>query len=239
MLALAVIALFATSSIARSAPSTAPSTQPDAKLKSLIAQLADDDPDIRDAAKQNLMGLAPADLSVLRATAMSLRPLGLAQISSLRDAVEHVYLKPDPHPPDVRAGFLGLGWDPYQIDPRGIYVKERMPGFCAYRMLRSEDIITKLLDFPNVSLSDQPGLSRFTTVVQNAGPGNPLRLQVIRGGKSIEITVILDARPPEMDPELPGFDLRRVLENRQAKAEDYWKENFSVLDSNPSISTSQ
>jgi hypothetical protein len=219
-----------------------PSTEPAAasasslvQIQAGIRQLGDDDPLVRDAAAQQLMGLHPSDLPALRSSAMSLSPLLPAQIAALHDIVMQVYLAPQSPGYTSGFGFLGLTWpeDSKTHDSRGVVVEKRIPGFVAYRMLRPDDVIIKLIDFPQVNLRDR---IRFIEVVRDLAPGQKLRMEVVRGGKTIEVTAVLDLRPPDVGDDQLSFDA--MLQHRQRAAEEYWKTNFSDIDRNSVTSTS-
>ena len=204
-----------------------PSTQPDlSQLRQQIDQLADPDPDVRDSAAEQLMGLTRAQLPSLRMAALDERPLLPVQLASLHDIVGHVYLTAEPYKPLRNVGFMGLSWQPEKsgaISPP--VVADRIQGFDAYRALRNGDVILKLLDNPDSPLLNS---RQITEIVRVLGPGRTLRFQVLRSGRLVDVSVRLQARPLD----LPDFaeEVNEWLRPRAEKADKYWQANFSLLD---------
>jgi len=200
-------------------------------LRRLVRQLDDADPEIRESAAQSLMELSRADLSVLRDAAMKQRPLSGEQISALREAVMQVYLESEAYAPDKDRGFLGIHWPP---DPRerpgqdvkydtGVIVVERVPGTAAYRLLRPGDVIVNLPDFPGTDLHARLGL---IFQINRMHAGDVLRLQVLRGGRLVDVSVPLSPRPAELSLE---ENIQPWLKDRLQKAEQYWNDMFGPL----------
>jgi hypothetical protein len=215
-------------SVNRSHAEAPPSTQPDsAAFRQWITQLADADPDVRDSATQQLMSLKRDDLPALRQAAMSQRPLLPVQIASLRDVVRQVYLASEPYKPMRDVAFLGLSWQGAEFRDSGdvgVVVADRIPGFDAYRCLRNGDVIVKLLDNPDAPLHNP---SQLRDTVRVLGPGRILRFEVLRDGRPVVVSVLLQARPLEL-PDLS--DPREWIKERADRADKYWESNFSVLD---------
>jgi hypothetical protein len=205
----------------------APATQPDsAQYRTWITQLADPDPDIRDAATQNLMGLGRVDLPTLREAALSQRPLLPEQVGALHDIVRQVFLSSDPYRPLPDVGFLGVTYEPTWLnDHAGLIVADRLPGFDGFRALRNGDVIVKLLDLPDSAPQNALDLK---SLAQTIGPGHPIHLQVIRNGRSVNVSVLLEPRPLDLhDGQVTGSSW---LFSRLRRAGMYWDSNFSVLD---------
>lgn len=205
---------------------TAPSTQPaDVQLRQWITQLRDDDPQIRDSASESLMGLSRQDLPALRQSALALRPLWPNQLSALRDIVRQIYLAPQPPGPDDPPvpGFLGIFWpEGPPASPQGLVVGHRIPGYVAHRMLRSGDVIVKILDQPDLPLAHP---NQFTNAVQNRPAGRILPLAVLRSGRIIHLFIVLDPRPPEL-----GLDVQNWMGARDKEADVYWIAHFAALE---------
>jgi hypothetical protein len=202
-----------------------PSTQPDAvQFRNWITQLADPDPDVRATAAENLMGLTRADLPALRDAALSQRPLLPVQVDTLHDVVRQVYLTAEPYRATPRTGFLGLYWPLAQAiaDPRGVVVVDRIPGFDVYRRLRAGDVIVKFDDLPDYPLHGSADLSN---IVQKFSAGDKLLFDVLRDGRVVSISVLLQAHPDDI-PQNPEPWLGR----RALKADQYWEKNFYLLD---------
>jgi hypothetical protein len=212
---------------ARSQPlSGPPATQPSAvDLRRWVGQLDDADPEVRESAAQLLMGLSRDDLGALREAAMSLRPLTSAQLAALRDTVMQVFLESDTYETEGTHGFLGIHWPTSAAEKydTGVIVADRIPGFGAYRLLRPGDVIVKLVDFPNSDLHTREGL---TLPISSMRPGDLLRLQVMRGGRLIDVSIILAPRPLELSNQ---SNYQPWLDARMQKAEQYWNDSFGAL----------
>lgn len=210
----------------------APAVRADPKISSLIAQLASDDPLQRQSAVEDLMGLKRPDLPSLRAAAIAQSPLLPAQVAGLRQVVVQVFLAGEPYaadPLDPR-GFLGVQFEYSDAiwRPDGITIRDRIPGFPAYRFLQSGDIIVKLIDWPKVQLHSSEDI---INAVRYLDAGQVVRLQVLRSGRAMMIALPLDFRPVEI-PVL-GSDITIVdnwVDQRVEKAQAYWTRNFSAID---------
>jgi hypothetical protein len=199
-----------------------------ADLRRWVGQLDDADPEIRESAAHLLMGLSRDDLAALRDAAIAQRPLTGAQLAALRETVMQVFLESEPYTPDGKVAFLGIHWptlmERYDI---GVIVADRIPGFGAYRLLRPGDVIVKLPDFPDSDLHARDGLIH---PIASMRPGDLLRLQLLRGGRLIEVSVPLAARPLELaDPVSDPGKYRTWLDERMHKAQQYWNDSFAPL----------
>lgn len=194
-------------------------------LRRLVRQLDDANPEIRESAAQSLMTLSRDDLSVLHDAAMKQRPLSGEQVAALREAVMQVFLESEPYAPDGDRGFLGIHWPPSAAEryDTGVIVADRIPGFQAYRLLRAGDVIVKMLDFPTTDLHVREGL---TIPISNLHAGDVLRLQVLRGGRLIDVSVPLAPRPMELRVQ---ENFQPWLDARMHKAEQYWNDTFGPL----------
>jgi hypothetical protein len=199
-------------------------------LKSLISQLASDNPQTRELALGSLMDLHRKDLPDLHAAAVALRPLLPAQIASLREAVSQVFLagekyRADPNDPSA---FLGILFT-YNEKPEGLYVVNRIQGFASYRYLQSGDIIVRLVDLPAMRLQD---VNSLLVAIHHFLPGDILRLGILRAGKPMSVSIPLDIRPADIPKNTTlgpnGED--EWIHERQQHAAEYWKENFSSID---------
>jgi hypothetical protein len=207
----------------------AQTTRPSADLRRLVRQLDDASPEIRESAAQALMGLSRPELLALRDAAMAQRPLSAGQLAVLREAVMQVFLETEPYLPDQNRGFLGLHWPHGAAESydTGIIVADRIPGFGAYRLLRPGDVIVKMLDFPNVDLHTR---LPFTQTIIGMPAGALLRLQVLRDGRVIDVSITLAPRPLELPPEMLNPDkYDSWLNDRMQKAQQYWDDTFGAL----------
>jgi hypothetical protein len=220
--------------IAPPAPATAPATQPAATIQTWFDDLANSEPAVRDSARTSLMGLNRADLDALREVVRRSVPLAPAQSAILQDIVTHVYLSGDVAEDERGAtGFLGVMLDPPEngVQPSietsgaGVFIFKCMPGFCGYRWLRPGDVVRGVVvdgDVMRVTEKD-----RLIELVSATAPGSPLRLQVLRQGQVIELSVRVDAKPL-----LPAGQPLRVDEwqNRRAeRAKAYWDNTFAPI----------
>jgi hypothetical protein len=203
----------------------AQATRPSADLRRLVRQLDDPSPEVRESAAQALMGLSRPDMPALRDAAMAQRPLSGGQLTVLREAVMQVFLESEPYPPDQTRGFLGIHWPPSAAESydTGIIVADRIPGFGAYRLLRPGDVIIKMLDFPNVDLHTR---LPFTQTVAAMPAGALLRLDVLRDGRVIHVSITLAPRPLEL---LHPDNYEFWLNDRMQRAQQYWDGTFGAL----------
>ena len=211
-------------SSAGTVPATAPSTT-HPSIRAWFDQLADADPDVRDQARVNLMGLDRAELPELQRIVKEARPLRPNQISELHDIVTQVYLSGEPYDPDKSgAGFLGVSWPPGGAnvwdDPPGIVIESRIKGFAAYRYLRDGDVIVGIAEAPGVPMLSSDQLS---IVIQACGGGKQVTLRVLRGGRITPVKLMLSSRPNWRG------NVVQVQAERETKAEGYWNDTFGKL----------
>jgi hypothetical protein len=210
----------------------APATQPAdpvqaARLRKLLVRLGDDDPDIRQSARSALLSLSRTDLPTMRDVLKTMPTPAPGEIADIHDIAVHLFLSGEAYPATAD-GFLGLHWldaDPSDSlnDYGGIVVDECMPGFCAYRMLRAGDIIVQIVDQPNLDLHLR---NNFVMVMATHPAGDMVRFKVVRNGKRIEVPIILDAKPANIDP----LNINQFINPRMEKAEQFWQAWFGWLD---------
>jgi hypothetical protein len=204
------------------------------RLQSLIVQLGSDNPQLRQDALSQLMDLKKQDLPALRAAALAQSPLLPGQIAALHQAVRQIFLAAERYrvDPQDSGGFLGLHWKtlPQSPSAEGIVVDdvvvERIPGFTAYRQIQRDDVIVQILDWPPAQMRGNANLVRF---VQSMWPGQVLHLKLLRLGRPISVALVVDFLPIELNRD----NADAWIQDRNQKAEEYWKREFSVLD--PSI----
>jgi len=208
-------------------------------LKNLIAQLGSDNPQLRDEARVQLMGLQKADLPSLRAAALAQSPLLPGQIEQLREVVAQVFLSADDYrkdPADPR-GFAGLSWGTDVLNESfasGIPVQERIPGFPAFRVLESGDIITGVLEQPQTPLHK---IGDFIAVVLLLRHGSVVHLSILRSGHPVLVALTLDDFPVDLDKHRNTVWVDNWILARSQRAEDYWNNEFWAID--PNIATTQ
>ena len=211
-----------------------------ALLKNLIAQLGSDNPQLRDEARVQLMGLQRADLPALRAAALAQSPLLPGQVEQLREVVTQVYLSGEDYhknPADPR-GFAGLRWGMDVLNETfstGIPVQERIPGFPAFRVLQTGDIITQVMEHPKTPLQH---IADFINVVHLMQHGDVVHLSILRSGRTMSVALPLDFVPVDLDQHVveDGWIDNWILARNQ-RAEDYWNSEFWAID--PSVATTQ
>jgi hypothetical protein len=222
-----------------------PATQPATQIQKWFDELADRDPDVREKARDALMGMNASDLPRLRAVVQQSQPLAPSQAAELRDVVTHVYLAGETYPGDATKGFLGVKLsgirtrigpvapqppaDDELVDAGfaagpGVFVSERMPGFCGFRSLRFGDVV--------LGVVTREGLLRTRTqyelipAVAATRPGGTLTLELLRQGLVIRVAIKLDVRPKAAN-DLNVID--EFTNERELKAEAYWRRNFALL----------
>jgi hypothetical protein len=227
-----------------SSAATQSSTPSQQELRKWIAQLGSDDPQIRRTALSKLMALNKADLPALQAAAISEHSLLPEQIAAIHQAVTQVFLSAQPFEfaadPRLDYGFLGIqmmSGAPSQ-PPDGVLVWSRIPGFVAYRMLQQGDIIVKIIQKPALPDLEMHRFDQFARIVGLMHAGDVLRLQVLRFGRPIDVSIPLDHRPLELTPEQDPAGVKRQqwVNARAQAAEEYWNHEFSAIDPAPPLS---
>ncbi|MDP9172481.1 MAG: hypothetical protein M3O30_01265 [Planctomycetota bacterium] len=217
-------------------PATRPAEHPStAQLQSWIIDLGNDDSEIREKVTQALMSLGREDLVRLRDAALLQKDLLPGQINALHDVVTQVFLATEPYTPLPNA-FLGLRWpSPPMGDANsaGIAVYDRIPGFCAYRMLRPGDMIVKVQEQPLLDMHD---LSQFTGFILAHQPGDTLHFDVLRAGSIIHVPIVLDAKPQDLGL---GVDFHEWTAGRMKKVDEFWQTTFGGIDHDAVASTTQ
>jgi len=203
------------------------------RLQSLIVQLGSDDPQLRQDALSQLMELKKQDLPALRAAALAQSPLLPGQVAALHRAVRQIFIAGERFRVDasVPGGFIGLYWPPAEAplkpSAEGIVVDDaavvRIPGFPAYRLIRPGDVIVGILECPGVQLH---GNTELALTAHRMWPGEVLHLKLLRLGRPINVAVALDFIPIELNT----MNTDSWIQNRDQKAEEYWKREFSVVD---------
>jgi hypothetical protein len=221
-------------------PSTRPATtrlnDRAAAIDQWVRDLADTDPNVRDKARLELMGLDRAGLQTLRDVAAANRPLGPGQAIVLREIVTHVYLSVEQGEPAAgEAGFLGVlpatsaiqiapapGAQPLDGRQVGVAVLARLPGFCGYRMLEDEDVILRMTSDKVFDFNDP---EEFRRIIGQQRAGETFTMDVLRRGKVIRVPITLDRKPAwagQMSPDEADRMLRR-------RAAEYWDPTFAPL----------
>jgi hypothetical protein len=216
------------------APATAATTRPLPQLdraKQLVAQLADNDFERREAARVALMGLRRSDLPALREAVRQGSPLMPSQLTVLRDIVMHVYLTGDLYLGDPDGvGFLGvtLPGAPEQRGvmgiQRGVAVLARSPGFAAYRLLQNGDVVLTVMT--NAGRAEVNTTQELQDAIRSAKAGETVKLDVLRQGGVIRVSIRLDPKPVEATTLMAFEELntRRIND-----ADDYWERDFAPL----------
>ncbi|HMB96608.1 MAG TPA: S1C family serine protease [Tepidisphaeraceae bacterium] len=202
----------------------APASQPAPNIHQWFDQLGDQNPQVRDKAIENLMGLSPGDLPALQKAVEQSRPIRPSQKTALRDVVTQVFMSGVQYPvnpPGVP--FLGLSGDSRSMDDSasGLVVTRRLPGFAAYRMLRDGDVINAIEEKPDEHFDAES----FKDVVKDFHPGQVITLRVLRNGNPMRIPVQLRARPNGI--EAVGLEI--WFSEHQMDADKYWDQHFAAL----------
>jgi len=191
-----------------------------------LQDLADLDPEVRDQARVELMGIDPNRLEELRVAVEAARPLQPAQADLLPDVVMHVYARSLAYKKDLYRGFLGISWPAtLQEDQIGaLIVRQRLPGFCAYRFLQDGDVILRVNEPVSGDLTRPEDIRN---VVTRCAPGDTVQLEVLRGGRVRVLDIVLDAMPIEAADRVAGGP--EVLDARRRAAREYWDTHFSTI----------
>ena len=233
----------------RAAAVAATQPTPDSTLRSWFVQLGDRDPAVRDLARQHLMGLQRSQLGSLRRIVADARPLAPAQATALRDIVTHVFLAGESYAVDRNGrGFMGVRladvggvdvWDPRRgaggaggagandagedgIDRSpGVVITERIPGFGAYRMLDTGDVILAIRESPAPIVSTRA----LIDVIQSFRAHQTIHLRIARAGRVVEVPLTLDPRPSNAD----GVDFTALWQEHRQRAAEFWEQSFAPL----------
>jgi hypothetical protein len=217
----------------------------DSPIRKWFIALADADPQVRDQASEDLMGISGDDLPKLRQLVIESQPLVPDQTAALKDIVTQAYLASQKY--DVTDGkqtdpsggqgpfFLGLLW-PLDTgsDPRlGVPVDERIPGFPSYRFLHRGDMIMGIFINPSATLMQFPNtethnIDALKSAISTSPAAQDIALQVLRNGQVLKLRLKMAPRPLYADPANPGA-LRQFTADRAADADRYWNENFARL----------
>lgn len=236
--------------VAAAAADGAPSTQPGDRAASIgrwVRELADRDPDVRDRARVQLMGLDRSGLDALRRVVADSRPIGPSQAAALQEVVNHVYLSAErDEAAEGAGGFLGVQLSPAGVEvtqppppppqaggaqqpdasppPVGVAVAGRVPGFCGYRMLEDGDMIMSLTEAGKTVQFHST--SELIAAIGQRHAGDRITLGVLRRGKLVQIPITLDAKPAWVGQLVPASD---AMGPRQRRAAEYWEQAFAPL----------
>jgi hypothetical protein len=197
------------------------------RIQTIVTLLGSDDPRLRAGALNDLMDLKRADLPALRAAAISQSPLLPAQVAALRQGVTQIYLASERYRVDISipGGFMGLHWSNANLRPTpdGVVVDELLPGFPAYRCLQPGDVMVAILAKQPIPLRSSADLVR---TVMRMWPGDTLRLRILHLGAPRDVSMVLDFLPVDLNPTA----IDPWIDDRTAKAQAYWNQEFSVID---------
>jgi hypothetical protein len=200
-------------------------------LDSLVRNLGNPDPRVRDAGRTALLRLRREDLAELKKAMAKSRPLLPAQTSALRVIVRQIYLAEEKYNTDGH-GFLGIIMDGSNPDADlvpgndttdlGVVVTERIPGFCAARWLLDGDIVLGMAR-PFVPFHRTNDLR---TTIGPMKPGTNVGLLVLRQGQLTTVVLKPDPNPQEIQSidQIPGFEAER-----EKRFTAYWNQEFRPL----------
>ena len=199
------------------------------KIRRSFVGLTDEDPDVREEARRDLMGLTRKELPAFHRVLAEHLPLAPAETDVLHDIVQQIYLADFSYPTENAQGFLGVsfGYNAKFIEPPcgGVEILNRLPGFCAYRHFEDGDVVMAVGDPPNEVEPHTP--DEMTRVVKVHSPGQKLTFKVFRRGRIQEVTLVLDARPLVADDLVGGIN--DLMAQRRIEADEYWERNFQPL----------
>lgn len=178
-----------------------PQALPDKDLVALIDMLDDDDFEVREAGTTALMLRQDFDdihmVGALRgATSPEMR-------HRLTEVAMHRYfqrINPGQGGPIPDSGSLGVDIEPRnivrpdqyaQLKHPAMLISKTKPGFPAFALLRSGDMIIAIAGKPFPDDLDQ---ATFIAMIQEYNPGEVMQLTVLRRGKEVSVPVRLDSR---------------------------------------------
>jgi hypothetical protein len=189
----------------------------------------------RESARIHLMQIGADQLDLLRDQIRKIPRLTPSQAVVLRGIVQEIFLSGDDYERDPSQGFLGILMDFSAFESRdsqqpndngqmpGVVVADRIPGFCAARSLRDGDVI---LGIPQADAAFRTP-SELQAAIRGLLPGALVRLQLLRQGKVIEVSLTLDHRPSEATAD--ALSLERLRARRADKFAHFWQDNFQPL----------
>ncbi len=178
------------------------------------------------------MRLPTSELPRLRESAMRVSPLPREGWLSLRDVVVQLALIKQHEYKGTRSGMLGVslsGWeqDPMTVGRGPVVVGFTMPGFDSFRALRAGDVVTSIGPvIDGVAGELRPVLDRteLTTFVQNTRPGDYARLEILRDGRPIQLTIRL------AEKIAPGLTIdANQISSRYRVGQLLWDAEFSPV----------
>jgi hypothetical protein len=193
-------------------------------------KLADRDSEVRRRAKQDLMGLEPGELDLLRQVVSARTPLRPAQVDPLHDIVIYIRVRAAINKlPKVQGGFLGVSLPNLAIEnedqrPAGVQIVNRLQGFVAYRLLEDGDIITAI--GPENEMLPIYTPDHLRMIVRNFAAGQMIHVRVVRGTRSLTVQFPLDA--PIASEDLDR-GVQADINEAEYDAEQYWERNFAPL----------
>ena len=216
-------------------------------MVTMLSQLGDGDPVVREWARQNLMGMEASNLPELHRAISTIAPLTPGASQLIRDIVSHVFLSDDAVNGNPNDGFMGIAMGEDQIHsemddnaelPMGVLVEGRLPGFASYQMLRNGDVILGFAseEFREDAAAEPAGKPQITRVrtgeeikalIGALPPGRLVMLTVLRSGRRLDVAFKLGARPEELELKGVGYQIYR--QEQQRKADSYWQDNFASL----------
>lgn len=204
-----------------------PSTQPSNRTK-LIQQWFTDlnhaDPNVRDDARFELMGLQRGELGILKSVIKASQPVQPAQASVLHDVVVQVFLAGETYQPSA-SPFIGIFDRPDFRAEESTYC---IPGFVAFRVMQPGDMVVGV---GNYRFAVPCSVMDLKTAFVGARPGDVVRMTVIRRGELKELHLKLDAKPENFNIE----QIDNYIVERSRRAEAFWQQEFAPL-VNPSVS---
>ncbi|MDB5328537.1 MAG: hypothetical protein JWM57_4106 [Phycisphaerales bacterium] len=218
-------------------PGAAPTTQR-SRIDQWLAQAADAEPAVREAARINLLGLTPDELWLLRDAALANGPLKPAQLEVIREAVIYVRTRAVMlQLPNEGAAVMGVGFgDGLTIQEAldsqpggGVMVLSRLPGFVAARYLIDGDIILGVvIDKQTVWFESIKSLQEYVAQLQI---GARMTMLIRRGAKVDTVSFPVDAYPfPQGATKgIQGTLVRTLALNAEADAVKSFEIDFSTV----------
>ena len=205
-------------------------------LRRWLGELRDGDPEVRERARIDLMGIDREALDDLQRVVVEMRPLAPSQLVALEEIVAHVYLSstsPDPE----GGGFLGVRLATTGVEiapgpgvraegmPVGVAITSRLLGFDGYRMLQDGDVLLRLRTAKITKEFHQP--MDLPSAVSSQPAGRTVILEVLRRGELIRVPVMLSGKPEWAAVTSADHPFGSL--EREEKARAYWRERFAPL----------
>lgn len=214
--------------------------QPDRRqqLATWLTQLGDREPQTRQIARRNLLGLSSTDLPALRQI-IATGHLTPAQLDPLEEIITYVSTRNTliDERGDTASPFLGVSMaafpalrdDADDNSPElGVVVDNRLFGYVAYRYLENGDVITAL--GRDGDLKPTHTSEELRAVVQTFSPGQTITVSLLRNGTPMTTRFAIDYAPQAaVEKTASPSQLEALIDRVRGDAQTVYDQQFRPL----------